>query len=219
METNCLDVVDNLEYTDKSTNLQIGGHYILSIIKHRWLIYGKWFKVEYVRERRTMKSIIKIFFISLFIICITSIIVQASSYYSYSDLNVDYALDNGIFGSGKNGYKQILVKNIKGNSVFYTYTKFLYDDDCGHEVYKSVGKTYKAKLTRRTEYYMRGSWEYIGLQLHVFQYGYGTDAFKNLKILQEVSKSTLISRKGNPWYVKIRNGKITTMVEAVVLAI
>ena len=166
-----------------------------------------------------MKSIIRIFVISLVIMCMLRIPVQASSYYSYSDLNVDYELDNGLFGSGKNGYKQISVKNIKGNTVFYTYTRFLYDDDCGHEVYKSVGKTYRAKLTRRTRYYMRGPWEYIGLQLHVFQYGYGTDAFKNLKILQEVSKATLISRKGNPWYVKIRNGKIITMAEAVVLAI
>ena len=156
----------------------------------------------------------------MLVFCLTCSPVHGASYVSYNDLSLDYDIDNEIYGAGKNGYTLLLIKRIKGNNLYYTYTRFLYDEGDGHRIYKNVGKTYRAKLTKKTRYYKSAPYSYVGGELKAYQYGYDSAMFKNLGILQEVSKSTAInSEMSKLWYAKIKNGKITTLINPVIFAI
>ena len=167
------------------------------------------------------KKLSVIFAIIMIVTIFVSTPAFAASYKSYKQLKLDYSLSDGMYSTGKNGYKFVMFTGKSGNTVSYRKPKFTYVSSIGHSAYVATGTTKKAKITSSTKYYQSAPWSEVGLKLKAYQYSYGSSKFKALKILQKASKSDTFNEyyKNSVWYVKIKNGKIKTIIKPVIFAI
>lgn len=155
--------------------------------------------------------------ISLLLTLVMAIpVAAATKYYSFKNIGLDYSKGpSGLYGSGKNGFKQIKIVSIHGNKVKYKAGKFKYDEQIGHYMFAGYGKTMTAKLTSKTKYYYgnyKKAWN-----VHK-NGGYHTNRFKTAKILERGKKNRIKTETYNSMYfAKMKNGKIITMVTGIVL--
>ena len=137
--------------------------------------------------------------------------------YSYKDLNLNYNVKRYLYSSGKNGYKFIMLTSKKGSTIHYRKARIEYDDIAGHDVFAAYGKTYIAKLTRKTKYYIPVEWSEMR-RMQAYNYRYDTKTLKSLKLLQKVSKKTALNYM-SLFYVKVKKGKVKTMISPAIFAI
>ncbi len=110
-----------------------------------------------------------------------------------------------------------MITSKKGSTIHYRKARVEYDDTAGHDVFAGYGKTYTAKLTGKTKYYIPVEWSEMS-RMQAYNYGYDSTTLKSLKLLRKVSKKTALGYM-SLFYVKIKKGKVKTMISPAIFAI
>ena len=166
------------------------------------------------------KVIIRAIMMFMLVGCLSILLNQLQIYaatFSYKDLKLDYNVKRYLYSSGKNGYKFIFITSKKGATIKYKKARVEYDDIAGHDVFDSYGKTYTAKLTQKSKYYIPIAWNEM-VQLQPYKYGYDTDTLKSMKILRNVPQKVAFNYM-SLFYAKIKRKKISTMISPAIFAI
>lgn len=145
--------------------------------------------------------------------------VQAKSYFSYSDVGLDYAYNaDGTNDRALNGYAFIYIKSIKGNTIKYQKAKYAAIQGGGMTV-KGYGKTKTAKFNSKTKYYLGNHDIWVKWCQYNAQIGAYTNisahskAFKSLKWLGKVKKKEFIKKcTKNFTYIQVKGKKVKKII-------
>lgn len=139
------------------------------------------------------------------VLLFSGITVQARSVYSLKNIGISYKTGKwGACSNGTNGCKLVQVRSIKNGRVYWKQVKTFLGEN-GNICYTGYGKIKSAKLSGSVKCYVGDCRDYV----KNYQIGQKTG---NVMYFHKVSKSG-ISKNGDKFgYIKIKNGKVKTIV-------